>query len=302
LTFSTNYTLSHGLIQSMIQGLPNLQNGNNTLDVRDHYAMTFSYNVPGIKVPGQMLQGWAVNGSVNMLSHLPVALTDTSDDLMGWGSTVGDQWNLYGKATPFNQYLGGVGALPCYAVAGSKFASGDGCIVVPDGSGTIGTPSYVSALPAPCVASAEANSISNGGMWNVASNPNVPVTSKYGYNGLAQLALLGCYVEGGSALTPPAQGTYGNMYPSELRGKGAGILNASITKDWKIKERFTAQFRFEVFNVLNRTQYSQYLLGANLGSPTAVGLANSTPDVAHGNAVVGSGGPLEEQLGLKFLW
>jgi len=91
------------------------------------------------------------------------------------------------------------------------------------------------------------------------------------------------------------------MYGSQLRGKGAGLLNASITKDWTVKERFTVQFRFEVFNVLNRTQYydaSTAML--NLGAPATVGQATSTPDVAHGNAVVGSGGAREMQLALRF--
>jgi hypothetical protein len=126
-------------------------------------------------------------------------------------------------------------------------------------------------------------------------------TAKYGYNGYAQLALVGCYVADGSALTPPAQGTEGNMYASQLRGKGAGLLNASITKDWKTKESLTIQFRFEVFNVLNRTQYydaSTAML--NLGAPATVGQATSTPDVAHGNAVVGSGAPREMQFALRF--
>ena len=189
--------------------------------------------------------------------------------------------------------------MTCYGVSGSKFASA-GCKTVTAGSGTVGTPTYVANLPAACLAGAAADSISNGGMWNVASNSGVPVSSSYGYNGYAQLAKLGCYVEGGSALTPPAQGTYGNLYPSQLRGKGNGLLTLSVTKDWKIKERFTTQFRFEVFNVLNRTQY--FGVGGNLGSPTTVGVATSTPDVAHGNAVVGSGGPREAQLALKLLW
>ena len=300
LTLSVNYTLSHSMVQTMVQGLSTLLNGNNSLDVRNHFATTFSYALPGKKVPGQMLSGWALNGSANLLTHLPVNLTDTTDDLMGWGASVGDPWNLYGSATAFNRQLGGAaGNMTCYGVAGSKFAS-NGCITVPDGTGTIGTPTYVANLPAACLAGAATDSISNGGLWNVASNSSVPVSTSYGYNGYAQMAKLGCYMTDGSALTPPAQGTYGNLYPYQLRGKGDGLLSLSVTKDWKFKERLDTQFRFEVFNVLNRTQYSG--VGSNLGSPTTVGVATSTPDVQHGNAVVGSGGPREAQVALKFLW
>ena len=88
------------------------------------------------------------------------------------------------------------------------------------------------------------------------------------------------------------------MYPNELRGKGFGLLNLSVTKNFTIKERLKAQFRWEIFNVLNRTQYAAP--GVNLGTPSALGLAVSTPDVNHGNAVVGSGGPREMQLALRF--
>ena len=89
------------------------------------------------------------------------------------------------------------------------------------------------------------------------------------------------------------------MYYNELRGPGFSNVNASMTKDWKIKERLTAQFRMEVFNLFNRTQYGTP--GVNLERP-APWRQQSTPDVAQGNPVVGSGGPREIQLGLKFLF
>jgi hypothetical protein len=101
-------------------------------------------------------------------------------------------------------------------------------------------------------------------------------------------------------MVPPAQGTYGNMNPDELRGPGFTQLNFSTTKDWKFKERFDAQFRFEVFNLLNRTQYGN--IGLNLGAPSTFGLARSTPDVSQGSPVTGSGGPRAIQLGLKLLF
>jgi hypothetical protein len=300
LTVNANYTFSHALVQLLEQGIACCENGNNTLDAADHFTFTASYAIPTVvKLPGQILQGWAVNASINMLSGLPLALTDSKDDVAGFGSSVGDRWDLYGDKTPFNQILGGAGTLTCYGVVGSAFAkAGTGCITVPDGTGSAGMPTFVSNLPAPCQAGAAQFSTSNGGQWNIANNPSVPVTSKFGYNGYAQLALLGCYVAGGSAMTPPAQGTFGDMYSSELRGKGYGLLNLSVTKDWKFKERYDAQFRWEVFNALNRTQYAAP--GVNLGTPSALGEATTTPDVTHGNAVVGSGGPREMQLALRL--
>lgn len=99
-------------------------------------------------------------------------------------------------------------------------------------------------------------------------------------------------------MVAPALGTYGNMLRNQLRGKGFSTWNASVTKDWKIKERLNMQFRAEGFNILNRTMYAG--VGLNLGAPNTFGEATSTPDVAKANPIVGSGGPREVQLGLKF--
>ena len=118
--------------------------------------------------------------------------------------------------------------------------------------------------------------------------------------GLASLSSIGCYAMGSSAIVPPAQGTFGNMGRDELRAKGFEGWNASITKDWKFKERLTAQFRWEAFNLLNRTQYAG--IGANLGNPASFGEATQTPDVFKSNPVVGSGGPREMQVGLKLIF
>jgi hypothetical protein len=146
-------------------------------------------------------------------------------------------------------------------------------------------------LPAACPAAAAAAGASTAPGVTVGTDPT-------GYNGYAQLATIGCYEVGGSAMVPSAQGNYGNMYPGEIRGKGAALLNASVTKSFRIKERVTTQFRFEIFNLLNRTQYSG--VGTNFASPSSFGLASNTPDVSHGNSVVGSGGPREMQLALRF--
>jgi hypothetical protein len=297
ITVNANYTFSHALLQTYEQATGALTNGNNPLDTAHHFALQASYAVPTIKkVPGQMLEGWGVNGSINMLSRLPLALTDTKDDLFGCGSTCADRWDLYGAKDPFNQILGGAGTVTCYGLSTSKLVTSNGspCITVASGTGAVGTATAVSNYPVACQQGAAAAGTSTAPGVN-----NTDITSKTGgYNGYAQLALIGCYVAGGSALVPPAQGMEGTMYPNELRGKGFGLLNLSVTKNWTIKERLKTQFRWEIFNVLNRTQYAAP--GVNLGTPSALGLAVSTPDVNHGNAVVGSGGPREMQLALRF--
>jgi len=308
LTLRGNYTFSHALgfpgaggLETVMNSLnPRADYGSLPVDTRNHFTLAVTYALPGRKTWGQMLDGWTFNSAVNAFSPTPLTVIDSSFDTSGTGEKL-DRWDLYGSAKPFDQILGGAGTIPCYGLSSSKLvtASASPCIVVAAGSGTKGTPSFVANMPAACVAAAENGSTSNGGLWNMSSNSTVP-TSDAGYNGLAQLASIGCYYDNGAAIVPPAQGTFGTMPVNDLRGKGFESWDASLIKDWKIKERLTTEFRIEGFNLLNRVQYSS--VGVNLGAPSTFGLAASTTDVAHGNPVVGAGGPRTVQLGLKFLF
>jgi len=314
LTYTIGYTFAHalgvdsggetsGLISNT--GCPKCEYGSLATDARNHLSLTATYEIPGRKFFAQMLQGWSVNSSVNILSALPLNAIDSTDDISGTGTNL-DRWTLYGTATPINQIIGGAGLMPCFGVSGSSFAKQANCTTVANSTAgsIVGTPAFVANMPAACIAAAQAGSTSNGGLWNIANNSTVPVqsttslTTSNGYNGLAQLAKIGCYMVNGSAIVPGAQGTFGLMSRNGLRGKGFRGLNASVTKDWKIRERFTAQFRAEAFNLLNRTQYAG--VGLNLGAPNTFGQSTQTPDVAKSNPVIGSGGPREIQLGLKL--
>jgi len=283
VTLNGGYTLAHALGQATITDVlhPLQDYGNITLDARHHFTITGSYAIPAIKAPAQLLQGWAINGSLNVLSGLPLALDDSKDDVAGTGGSAHARWTLYGPDTPFNNLLGGAGTLPCYGISGSAFAKA-GCITV----------ASASAFPTACITAA--TNEPNGSI--LAGNPAVPTVT----TGLQQLSAIGCYAAGGSAMVAPAQGTYGNMTPNQLRNQGYRLVNFSVTKDFKFKERFTTQFRWEIFNLLNQTQYGT--IGTNLGSPKTLGLGQSTPDIEHGSPVVGSGGPREMQLALKFLF
>ena len=117
---------------------------------------------------------------------------------------------------------------------------------------------------------------------------------------MAKLALTGCYMVNGSAIVPPAQGTYGSMLPDSIKGPGFSGLDASLSKNWKIKERYSAEFRAEGFNLFNRTIYTG--ASTNLGSPKSFGLATFTPDNAHGDPIQSRGGARYVQLGLKLFF
>jgi hypothetical protein len=84
-------------------------------------------------------------------------------------------------------------------------------------------------------------------------------------------------------------------------------VDLSVSKDWKIKERLTAQFRVEFFNALNRADFAVPAAnasggGVDPGAASQFGCACNTPDVQGNNPVLGSGGPRHIQFGLKLLF
>ena len=130
---------------------------------------------------------------------------------------------------------------------------------------------------------------------------------------VSSLAKFGCYVVGDSMMLPPALGTLGTMGNNIFRGNGIHLLDLSVTKKWHFTERVSAQFRAEVFNILNVTAYSNpgYNQGAFPGAAgahnnptTTTGFGNSTttPDVQIANPQVGAGAARSMQLGLKIMF
>ena len=73
-------------------------------------------------------------------------------------------------------------------------------------------------------------------------------------------------------------------------------VDMSVAKVWTLKERYSAQFRLEFFNLFNRADVTTP--GANPASRTGFGCSCVTPDSS--NPVVGSGGPRHIQFGLKL--
>jgi len=57
------------------------------------------------------------------------------------------------------------------------------------------------------------------------------------------------------AFLPPAPGTYGNVSRNALVGPGLTTLDLSASKNTRLTERLGLQFRAEVFNVLNHTNF-----------------------------------------------
>jgi hypothetical protein len=108
-------------------------------------------------------------------------------------------------------------------------------------------------------------------------------------------------------MTPPKAGTFGTMGRNIFRDQGFKNLDFSLFKNFKIRERFNAEFRVEIFNLLNHPvsanpwgSQSGIATGNDLGTPANFGSVGQTPDVANGNPLIGSGGGRDVQLGLKL--
>jgi hypothetical protein len=120
-----------------------------------------------------------------------------------------------------------------------------------------------------------------------------------------QLNAFGCYMQGSSVLTPPEFGTFGNVGRNIFRNTPFKTWDFSVLKNWKFKERLSAQFRAEFFNVLNHPIFGGVDAGhlatndPSVGSNT-FGQTNATADLAAGNPVMGSGSNRVIQLGLKL--
>jgi len=114
------------------------------------------------------------------------------------------------------------------------------------------------------------------------------------------LANFGCFAQGNSVFIAPLTGTYGTAARNLFRDDGFRDWDFSLFKNFTVKERLTAQFRVEVFNILNNT------ILANPNSPTIGGAGSlcscQTPDTAGQNPLLGTGGARALQLGLKLLF
>jgi carboxypeptidase family protein/TonB-dependent receptor-like protein len=109
---------------------------------------------------------------------------------------------------------------------------------------------------------------------------------------------------GGLPLSPfytPCAGTIGNSRRNILKGPGLSQWDMALTKNTKINEKLSFELRWEVYNVLNRANFSQSSFN-NTGGSASFGTMNQTPDVSAGNPVIAQGGPRNMNYTLKFIF
>ena len=118
LSFLAGYTFAHALDVVSAdatdqQPYPTNANnvrlnyGNSDFDIRHRFTLSPTYLIPGMKSPGQMLQGWSVSGIVTLQSGLPWTNSDVTNDIIGTGEFVGtisaalQPWNYSGPRSAF---------------------------------------------------------------------------------------------------------------------------------------------------------------------------------------------------------
>jgi hypothetical protein len=273
LGFVAAYTYSHALDDNSSNRNeqvpqnnlnPDADYSNSNFDQRHHFSITLSYALPGKKGYAQMLEGWSVNSAVLIQSGLPWNPT-ASTDLSKTGDKKSDRWDFFGNPSDFT-----AGKYPIPFYAGSV-TSGKAKVINP-------------GLPAMCTQEATAIGTFNAATPNAAGN----------------LLSFGCYAQGNSVFIAPPTGTFGTAGRNIFRDDGFRNWDFSLFKSWTIRERLTAQFRVEVFNILNNAILANPG-GGGIGSSN-FGCSCQTPDTAGQNPLLGTGGARAMQLGLKLLF
>jgi hypothetical protein len=278
LSFTGGYTYGHGLDSGSLNRFGiNPENSINPaageyassdFDIRHRITATVTYNIPGIKGFGQLLEGWQINAIVNYATAQPWQTYDPANDFSGTAENA-DRWNIFGNPADFPS---GKNSIPYCTAAGCSYNTIYGSV-------PLATNEF-----SKCVAVApDLNTLNAaGGGCYVSANGN-------------------------SVIVPPALGTFGNMGRNILRDSGFTNVDFSIFKNFTFKERYGIQARWEIFNVANHpvaanpSGASSFVnTGNQPGGGATFGSSQLTPDFAAGNPLIGSGSQRVMQLGLKL--
>ena len=282
MSFLASYTYSHSLDSwsrsSQTAPIlvdttnPGYQYGNGDSDIRHRVRFSPTWQIPGIKSPGQMLEGWSIGSIIALQGGFAWGAVDqTKNDWAGNAANanansrpnngVWQTWNYSGPRDAFNSNATSGNNMPCYG----KLA---GCTPLASAPASI-----VSA----CETAAQAPYQGN------ATQQALAIKSLYNN---------GCYIRDGGVMTPPAYGTLGNAGRNSFRGPGYTNVDLNLSKRWHVGERYSAQLRIETFNLFNHPNF-----GLPGGDPTLGGSATAA-GFGYTRATVGS--PRRMQFGLKL--
>jgi hypothetical protein len=113
---------------------------------------------------------------------------------------------------------------------------------------------------------------------------------------------IGSVIQGGAnqyfnpnAFIQPLPGTYGNIGRNTLPGPGLVETDVAIARKFSLSERLNLQFRAEIFNLFNHTNF-------NVPNPVVYAAATGDPSPSAGVITSTTTSSRQVQFGLKLLW
>ena len=109
LDFTAGYTYGHGLDNgslSRFNGLPqnstrpDLEYGNSDFDTRHRFTLEAGYALPGKKGFGQLLEGWKINGILNIATGQPWWVIDSGNNFSNTNELT-ERWDFFGSSNDF---------------------------------------------------------------------------------------------------------------------------------------------------------------------------------------------------------
>jgi len=237
---------------------------NSDFDVRHRLTATVTYNIPGIKGFGQLLEGWQINSIATFATSQPWQTYDNSNNFSGTGEKA-DRWDIFGDPADFSS---GVNSIPFCTAAGCSYATIYGPVPTANNFAKCQAvaPSVATLGAAGCYVSANGNSVI------------VP-------------AALGSFGNMGRNI----------LRDSGFRNVDFSIFkNFTFKERYGIQARWEI---FNVVNrpvAANPSGASSSVNTNNQLGGSAFGGSQLTPDFAAGNPLIGSGSQRVMQIGLKL--
>ena len=233
-SFTAGYTYGHGLDNGSLNRFgnlpqnslnPGLEYGNSDFDIRHRFTFTASYDIPGKKGFGQLLEGWKLNTIVSLAErpavargrHMATISAGTAETSPIAGISSGTPATSSPARIPFP-----TARAPAASAVALEPAASTGSI-----RELTGTP--LPRFPAP--------------LWNAVHSRSPPTRVR------SPPAAATCPADRSWFL--PTLGTFGTMGRNIFRDTGFKNVDFSVFKNFTFKERYSAQFRVEFFNVFN---------------------------------------------------
>jgi hypothetical protein len=105
-----------------------------------------------------------------------------------------------------------------------------------------------------------------------------------------------------NAYAPAADGTYGNSARAEFRQPGRNQTDLSLSKNWAFNGTQRFQFRADMINAFNHTQWLADPQANGLDNTCTISLTTCNPSNDTFGQILNTRAPREIQLGFKFYW